>query len=130
MERCLTVKEVADFLGCTERHVFYLIDMGSVECWKIGGIWRFYKGAVEQYAGSKNVRRINKKSPGYPKHEGGGGFLELFTADSVTVDRPRRSKGLSSGGGRLRLEHQPGRSFQIPVKKIKPVGQLELFEAC
>ncbi|QQO10111.1 helix-turn-helix domain-containing protein [Breznakiella homolactica] len=71
---CLTLQETARYLGVEERHVYYLAEMGYLEGWKIRSEWRFYKGAVERYAGGTDIKRINGKSSRYSDDKGYGFF--------------------------------------------------------
>jgi excisionase family DNA binding protein len=44
-----TVKEAALFLDIVSNNVYYLINIGKIEAYKIGNIWRILPESVQEY---------------------------------------------------------------------------------
>ncbi len=67
-EKLLTIREVAQKLGITEREVMELAESGNLPAYKVGGVYlRFKQEQVDEYMKEANIadhRRINLKT--YP----------------------------------------------------------------
>lgn len=46
----LTVKQVAELLQCSERHIRNQVDAGLLKCFRIGKSIRFRRQSIEQWA--------------------------------------------------------------------------------
>jgi excisionase family DNA binding protein len=123
MERCLNLRQTAEYLGVSERHVYYLVDMGSIEAWKVGKLWRFFRGAVDQYAGGKYHRRTYKNSARHSDRGRGGNLFELFYGNNYTADKKRKTLRLPGKRRIQPMEHQPSGHAQIPGGKHKHLGK-------
>jgi excisionase family DNA binding protein len=108
-------------MGVKERHVHYLVDMGSIEAFKVGRLWRFYRGAVENYVGSKYVRKTYRRVACNSNNSRGGGFFELLGGNNPPVNPAGGLVRLPDAGGLQPLEYKPDGLHQIPIKKYKPI---------
>ena len=48
-EKLLSVKEVADWLGVSQRTIFNLIDRGEIKGTKVANRWRFDPALIREY---------------------------------------------------------------------------------
>jgi excisionase family DNA binding protein len=121
MIECLTVQQAADFIGVNKRHVYYLVDMGSIEAFKVGKLWRFYREAIDRYVRSKNVRRTYQRAAGHPDDRRSGDLFELFYGNHNPADKTGRYRSLPNPRRVQPVEYQQGGFSQVSIKKHKPV---------
>lgn len=76
-EKLLTVREVATYLGITEKEVLDLAENGSIPAYKLGGLYlRFKKNQVEEYA--KKRINLNPKTVRKERLNPGGKIRDFF----------------------------------------------------
>jgi putative molybdopterin biosynthesis protein len=63
MERLLSTKEIAEFLGVNEKMVYTLINEKGLPATKITGKWLFPKNLVEQWVESRTINYPQKPGP-------------------------------------------------------------------
>ncbi len=122
----VSVKDAAVIIGVDTRHVYYLAEFGYLEGYKIRGIWRFYKGEVECYAGSKGARRVNKKTSYNNVDRGGISSFGLFPLDSQELDFGRDFERVSGGGRPHKVANKQVRRNKAVIKTVKSIDAVEL----
>ena len=56
-KRLYTVHEAAAVLGCNRNHVYYLLNMGRIEGFKVRWIHRISGGSLEAYKAGRDAKR-------------------------------------------------------------------------
>ena len=118
----VSVQNAADYLNTSERHAYYLISMGKIEAWKVGGIWRLNEKEVESYAISiGNACQNDTRAAGHPFGERDGGLPERVSGHGVPPHKIRRARGLPGGRGRPRVERATAGPASLSRKPLEPV---------
>ena len=118
-----SVKQAACYLGCSSRHIYYLIEMADVEAVKIGSIWRLTPGEVKNYD-KQCSRRKYRSSTGNFIYPGSSEFLFGTLYNCLFTNK--RRKAASMERQRRKLVHRPKRIKTVHHKVSKPLTQLEL----
>jgi excisionase family DNA binding protein len=117
----MSLQQAADYMGVKERHIYYLVDMGSLEAWKVGKLWRFEREAVDRYVRGKYVRRTYKKSSRYFNNGGNGFLFELLDRNGSPTHKEREDQRIPHQRRLQPLEHKQVGPHKLPVKPLKPV---------
>ncbi|MFA5793827.1 MAG: helix-turn-helix domain-containing protein [Candidatus Brocadiia bacterium] len=62
LERLLSIKEVADFLGLHQRTVYTLANEGRIPGFKLGGAWRFDLRTIKNWVNREMTRNCHRPS--------------------------------------------------------------------
>jgi len=120
-----TVHEAARALGCDANHVYYLINIGTLDAFKVRWIYRINMATVEDYAQARN----RSGDQGFAGHPGRAG--SVFVPASLFRDR---AEGIAPRGGNPGLHrgwgmvHRAGGSRGLSRAKrdaLTPPVQLE-----
>lgn len=57
MSKLLSVKEIAEYLGLSERTIYKMIQVNEIPCFKVGGRFRFRESEVNEWLGQKSQKR-------------------------------------------------------------------------
>jgi len=119
-----TVKEAALTLRMDLHQVYYLLTMGKIESIKIGKAWRLAPEAVDEYA-KRFPERKDRNPSGYFIYPGDCGLLFGCLSDRVPPDTQEKTPCVERRRGQL--VHRQKRPSNVLLKKLKSVGQIELF---
>jgi len=62
-EKLLTIREVAKFLGITEKDIIDLAEAGTIPAYKVGGVYlRFKREQVEEYKKQNKIGHAQAKA--------------------------------------------------------------------
>jgi excisionase family DNA binding protein len=124
----VTVHEAAFLLDCTKRHVFYLLDMSELDCYRLRSSVRVPLWEVLEYAKRDSAGKLDGASAGHLFDKRYNEFLENLAADAVPPDSARGLAGLQRGR-RQGLERAAGGFNRVSRKRrLDDVSQLWLFD--